>query len=129
MGELSMSELPIYICVAITFMTLEQLYVFKCIHLLYGKEFRLHWIYFAISITNYVLIRVLHNYESITRIVSFAIFFGYCIHQFGLQKRKFIVNMTLIFILIGTLQLGCWTIFCMFYHIQFGHFPLRETYG
>ena len=129
MGELSMSELPIYICVAITFMTLEQLYVFKCIHLLYGKEFRLHWIYFAISITNYVLIRVLHNYESITRIVSLAIFLLYCMHHFGWDRKKMIVNSALLFILIGILQLGCWSVICIGYHLQYGHFPMRETYG
>ena len=110
-----------------TSITLEAIYMAKCMYLLYGKNFCFNWRLLVTILSNYLFDGIF--YLSIfAHILAGLVMFWYFISQFGFEKRKFITNIELLFVLIGILQLGCWSIIGTVYFIFKGEWPI-ETYG
>lgn len=91
------------------FTVLENITFFICLHQLYGRVFRLHWKDIVFILANFIIL-VLLSYSLLAHIFTVIVFIIYAIIKFGFEKRKVITNIVLGFIIMGVLELGCWSI-------------------
>ena len=113
-----------FVIVRYSVIILEDLYMAKCLYLLYGEKFRFNWMLLVTILSNCFILDTF-SLNAFARILSVFLLFGYFISQFGFEKRKFITNIELLYVLLGTLQLGCWSVIGSIYFIFMGEWPLE----
>ncbi len=86
---------------------LEILSALLCIHTLYGKKFRLNIKNIMLIATDLIVIQLVleGRLPAITSMLICVLMFGYCIVEFGFQKRELIINNMLYIVMISILQL------------------------
>lgn len=114
------------VLIILTNITVETLYMAKCLYLLYGKKFRFNWM-LLVEIASGCFLLGIFYLNIFSHVLSVLVLCWYCISQFGFEKRKFITNMELLYVLMGGLQLGCWSAICIAYFLFMGDWP-AETY-
>lgn len=105
----------------------EMIFMAKCMFLLNGENFRFTWRLFAAILSSYIFAGIFYN-NIFTHILSTIVICWYYITQFGFEKSKFITNMELVCVLMGILELGCWSVICIVYFMFTGDWPM-ETYA
>lgn len=91
----------------IIFTILENITLYICLHQLYGRVFRLGWKDIAFILVD-VIVLVLLSYSLLAHIFTVILLIIYVIMRFGFGK--IITNIVLGFIIVGVVELGCWSI-------------------
>lgn len=91
----------------IIFTILENITLCICLHQLYGRVFRLGWKDIAFILVD-VIVLVLLSYSLLAHIFTVILLIIYVIMRFGFGK--IITNIVLGFIIVGVVELGCWSI-------------------
>lgn len=114
------------IAMRILYVTLEDMCYMRGIDLLYGKNLRLNWKHIALIVLDFSLFYGL-AYSLLSHLLGIITHFSYPLLQFGFEKRKYIANIQIGIVLLGILQLGCWSILSSVYTL-FCRKQLLETY-
>lgn len=93
----------------IVFSVLENIDLVICMHLLNGRGLRMNWKDITFVLATFITL-VLLSYSFLAHILTVIVLIMYTIIEFGFEKRKVIINIELVFIIMGVLELGCWCI-------------------
>lgn len=96
---------------------LEILSILLCIHALYGEKFRLNIKNITAIAADIILLQLIAEGRLAAEMSMLAYFivFGYCIMQFGINKRELVVNNILYIVILSVLQMGIWKILDVFH--------------
>ena len=95
---------------------IEILSILLCIHDLYGKKFRLDINNIIVIAIDIILLQSIAEGKLATEMsmLIYPIVLGYCIVEFGINKRELIINNVLYMVILSVLQMLLWMILEMF---------------
>ncbi len=99
---------------------MEIISILMCIHILYGKKFCLDIKNIIVIAVDIILLQLIAEEQLLSEmsILIYLVVFGYCIAEFGINKRELAVNNVLYIVILGIIQVGTWIILSTFHIID-----------
>ena len=100
--------------------SLEIVSILLCIHILYGKKFRLNIKNITVIAVDIILLQLIAEgwLAAEMSMLAYLIVLCYCIIEFGINKRELIVNNILYIVILSVLQMGLWKILDVFHIVR-----------
>lgn len=99
---------------------LEILSILLCIHALYGIKFRLNIKNIIAIAADIILLQIIAEGRLAAEMsmLTYLIILGYCITEFGINKRELVVNNILYIVILSVLQIGIYKVLDVFHIVQ-----------